>query len=124
MRDTQNRKARRLISRTYEGVQWFKHGHGGQQDAFWFASVPGTNLAAVRRVIHAKHGTPMHEVRVAAWNNRCEAWELFPSLPGAARFEHVAHGYRIPWARVVTQTVGAASQHVQALRNNTARVDA
>jgi len=124
MRDTQNTEARRPITRTYEGVQWFKHGHAGQKDAFWFASVPGTKLAVVRRVIHAKHGTPMHEVRVASWNAHAESWDLFPSLPGAAHFEHIAHGYRIPWSRVVTQTVSAACRHVHVLRNNVAKVDA
>lgn len=118
MAEAKTRTARRPITRTYEGVQWFKHGHAGARDAFWFAAVPGTNLAAVRRVIHAKYGTPMHEVRVASWNDQTEAWEVFPSLPGAAHFQHVAHGYRIPWSRVVTQTVGAASKHVQVLRNN------
>ena len=122
MRDTQNTEARRPIVRTYEGVQWFKHGHG--RDSFWFASVPGTKLAVVRRPIHAKYGTPMHEVRVASWNSHAEAWELFPSLPGAAHFEHIAHGYRIPWSRVVTQTVSAACRHVHVLRNNVAKVDA
>jgi hypothetical protein len=124
MRDTQNTEARRLITRTYEGVQWFKHGHSRDSTAFWFASVPGTKLAVVRRPIHAKYGTPMHEVRVASWNSHVEAWELFPSLPGAAHFEHIAHGYRIPWSRVVTQTVSAACRHVHVLRNNVAKVDA
>lgn len=56
MRDTQNTEARRPITRTYEGVQWFKHtdrrliGHGeGSDPAVWVASIPGTPLAVVRR---------------------------------------------------------------------------
>ena len=116
MAEAKTRAARRPISRTYEGVQWFKHGAG--EDTLWLASVPGTNLALVRRQIHAKDtpGVPMHEVRVAAFNHRFKCWDLF--MNNAARFQDVQHGFRVPWTRIVTDTVGRASRHVMILRNN------
>ena len=127
MRDTQNTEARRPITRTYEGVQWFKHGHAGQQDAFWFASVPGTKLAVVRQIMskqHAINGTPMQKLRVASWNAHAESWDLFPSTPGVAHLHHVAHGYRVPWAYRVTGSVREASRIVRNLRIDVRKVAA
>lgn len=50
MRDTQNTEARRPISRTYEGVQWFKHTCPDHHVPLWVTPISGTPLVIVRRV--------------------------------------------------------------------------
>jgi hypothetical protein len=61
MAATMNKEARRLKSRTYEGVQWFDHGWG-----VWVAAVPGTNLAVMRNM------------DVYRGKTQCNAWVVVP----------------------------------------------
>jgi len=42
MAEAKSHAARRPISRTYEGVQWFRHADG------WRASIPGTPMSVLR----------------------------------------------------------------------------
>lgn len=73
MRDTQNTEARRPITRTYEGVQWFKHQTGtesvpAQLDEVWLAAIPGTNLALYRFPVHTVGNLDAHRVSLVMWN--------------------------------------------------------
>lgn len=76
MRDTQNTEARRPITRTYEGVQWFKHPtfHGVP---IWVATIPGTPLVVVRRLPCALDPKPSCFIAVAR-----------QGLDGVTRFWH------------------------------------
>ena len=99
--------ARRPISRTYEGVQWFRHADG------WRASIPGTPMAVHRCKL--MHGTaeaghfltvevydPPHFVQIGAHQVHNQPFALLRE--------------ELPWTVTTADSVRDASDLVKHLR--------
>lgn len=122
MRDTQNTEARRPISRTYEGVQWFKHEHG------WRAAIPGSPLS-VNRFTDMVF-TRGHFLTVEIWDTTFGGhWTTIGTSPplsvtrGGSDFFNrwdMIYG-ELPWIRQHTVSVGQASKLVQQIRDTVKR---
>jgi len=109
MAQTMNKEARRTTARTYEGVQWFKDG------PHWRCSVPGTDLSVVRW--HDRPFRPGWFVQVEVWESDELGGYWHPITINTQTGVSEDIPWRLPWDQLHTMSVGHASMHVRALRN-------